>query len=194
MKTHTLRASLLVFIAVLLMPVAHAQVPGPAKGAAPWPPAPDAPAPVPGRIGPGWGPGVAGPGAMPPGMMAPPMAPMHHGMGRMGPMGPGARAEHLADLLGLNDEQHAQVERIMEDTRRANWGLIGQLMSERFALRSLLRADKLQPDAVVEQTKRIDDMSRQLLKARLEARNKIVAVLNPEQQQMFRAMPIGGMR
>lgn len=187
MRIHTLAACLLVVLAGFVFPAAHAQAPGPAKGAASWPPAPDAPAPMPGRMGPGF----AGPGFMPPGMMAPPMGPMHPGMGRMGP---GKMSEHLADLLGLNDEQHAQVERIMEDTRRANWTLIGQLMSERFALRNLMRMDKLQPDAIVEQKKRIDDMSRQLLKARLEARNRIVAILNPEQQQVFRSLPIRGMR
>jgi Spy/CpxP family protein refolding chaperone len=95
--------------------------------------------------------------------------------------------------LNLSEEQRAQIERLREETRRANWNVMGQLMSERFAMRQLMRAEKVDPAAVVAQQGKIDELSRQLLKARLETRNRIQAMLTPEQQRIFRTLPMRGM-
>jgi len=140
-------------------------------------PAGPAPAQPPGM------PGMMGPGMMGPGMM-------HHEM--MGPgmmrSGPGFGRSALR-ALNLSDEQRDRIARIMEETRRASWNVLGQLMSERFTLRELYRAGKVNVDAVIEQQRKVDDLNRQLLKARLEARGRIHAMLSPEQQKIFRSFP-----
>lgn len=149
--------------------------------------------------GPAAGPG---PGMMGPGMGGdrPGMGMMHHemmhhgpgsgpGMMEQGARGPGMMARGRAlSALNLNDDQRARIARIMEDARRGNWNVLGQLMSERFTLRELYRADKLNVDAVLEQQRKVDELRRQLLKGRLEAHGRIEATLTPEQQKVFRSM------
>ena len=138
--------------------------------------------------GPGMGPGMmggygSGPGygpGMGPGMMG------HDAKGR----GPGAmrgRWEHMAHALGLSEDQRAQVRRIMEDTRRKNWDVLGQIQSERFKLREMVRGDKVDPNAAVEQKSKVDDLKRQVMRSRLEARNQVLALLTPEQREKARA-------
>ena len=118
-----------------------------------------------------------------------------YGAPRFGPrerMGDGRNAgrmlRRMARVLGLSEDQRTKVRRIMEDTRRKNWDVIGQLRSERFNLREMMRADKVDPDAAVEQKRKVDDLRRQLMRARLEARNQVLALLTPEQQEKARAM------
>ena len=124
----------------------------------------------------------SGPGTMGQGMMG-------QGMMGQGMMGRGMRARGNAlSALNLSDDQRTRIARIMEDTRRGNWNVLGQLMSERFALRELYRADKLNIDAVLEQQRKLDEFTRQLLKARLEAHSRIEVTLTQEQQKIFRSL------
>ena len=136
--------------------------------------------------GPGYGPGMGT------GMMG------GHGGGpgeRMGPgmmQGRGAgmmrgREERMARALGLSEDQRAKVGRIMEDTRRKNWDVLGQIQGERFKLREMLRGDKVDPNAAVEQKRKIDDLKRQVMGARLEARNQVLALLTSEQREKARS-------
>lgn len=109
-----------------------------------------------------------------------------HGHG----MGPGmmrGRWERMAHALGLSEDQRAKVGRIMEDTRRKNWDVLGQVQSERFKLREMVRGDKVDPNAAVEQKRKVDDLKRQVMHARLEARNQVLALLTPEQREKARA-------
>jgi protein CpxP len=124
--------------------------------------------------GPGSGP-ASGSG-MGPGMM--------HGGGAGAMRGHGQR---MARALGLTDDQRAKVRQIMEDTRRKNWDALGQIRSERFKLTEMLRGDKVDPNAAVEQKSKIDVLKRQVMRARLEARNQVLALLTPEQREKARA-------
>ncbi|OGA14527.1 MAG: hypothetical protein A3H32_08000 [Betaproteobacteria bacterium RIFCSPLOWO2_02_FULL_63_19] len=164
--------------------------------------------------GPGYSQGQGGPGDGPgPGMMGAYGGPgfgRHHDMGprmrgghgpgpgygaqRFGPgermgggRGAGRMLGRMARALGLSEDQRAKVRRIMEDTRRKNWDVIGQIRSERFNLREMMRADKVDPDAAVEQKRKIDDLRRQIMRARLDARNQVLALLTPEQREKARA-------
>ena len=166
--------------------LASALIAGAALAQNPAGPAPaQAPQGMPGMMGPG----MMGPGTtMGPGMMGP--GTMHHEMMGSGMMrsGPGFGRNALR-ALNLSDEQRDRIARIMEETRRASWNVLGELMSERFALRDLYRADKMNIDAVLEQQRKVDDLNRQLLKTRLEAHGRIQAMLSPEQQKIFRSFP-----
>lgn len=123
--------------------------------------------------GPGYGPGMTG-GGMGPGMMGPGM------MGGYGYGGPLA-------ALTLADEQREKILAIQEENRRKNWDTMGKLREEMFRLRGLYFADQLDPQVYAEQQKKVDDLRREMIVSRLQARNQIEQVLNPEQRRQFRA-------
>lgn len=143
------------------------------------------------RDGPGYGPGMGH------GMMGGHGGPGYgsgHGMGpgMMGGHGGGpgmmrGHWERMARALGLSEDQRANVRRIMEDTRRKNWDVRGQIQSERFKLREMVRGDQVDPNAAVEQKRKIDDLRRQVMRSRLEARNQVLALLTPEQREKARS-------
>jgi Spy/CpxP family protein refolding chaperone len=138
---------------------------------------------------PGYGPGYGGQGYRPgQGMMGQRMAPGmegHHGSGRGAGMMQGIGQRLRA--LGLSEDQRTKVARIMEDTRRKNWDVLGQIQSERFKLREMVRGDKVDPNAAVEQKRKVDDLKRQVMRSRLEARNQVLALLTPEQREKARS-------
>ena len=144
--------------------------------------------------GPGYGPGT-GHGMMG-GHGSGPGHDLGHDLGHeMGPgrmHSPGAdrmpgRGERMARLPGLSEDQRAKVRQIMEDTRRRNWNALGQIRTERFKLREMVRGDKVDPGAAVEQKRKLDGLKRQVMQARLEARNQVLALLTPEQRENARS-------
>lgn len=150
---------------------------------------------APGMMGAYGGPGVGHHHDMGPGMRGGYGPGPGYGAQRFGPgerMGDGRGAGRMfgrmARVLGLSEDQRAKARRIMEDTRRKNWDVIGQIRSERFNLREMMRADRVDPDAAVEQKRKIDDLRRQIMRARLEARNQVLALLTPEQREKARAL------
>ena len=130
--------------------------------------------------GPGYGPGYGrgmmgyGPGYGPGG---------GYGPGMMGG-GPGAGGALAA--LNLTDEQREKVFAIQEEHRKKNWAVMGEVRSEQFKLRNMYRGEKLDPDKISEQQKKVDELRRQMLKSRAEAHNQIAAVLTPEQRKQLR--------
>ena len=127
--------------------------------------------------GPGYGPGY-GPG---PGMMGgygggPGYGPGRGGYGSGGPLA----------LQGLSDEQRSKIAAVQEENRRKNWDTMGQLRSEQFKLRQMYYGDKIDPAAVTEQQKKVDELRRQMTKSRVEAHNQMTAILTPEQRKQFR--------
>ncbi|MFH1604864.1 MAG: Spy/CpxP family protein refolding chaperone [Pseudomonadota bacterium] len=126
--------------------------------------------------GPGYGPGYATGYGM--------MAGAGH---RPGPGMMQSYREARLRALGLKDEQRAKIDRIREETRQKNWNVIGQIRTERFKLREMYRADKINAAGIVDQQRKVDDLRRQVLLARLEARNQVFALLTPEQRQKARA-------
>ena len=130
--------------------------------------------------GPGYGPGPGfGPGQGPgqgygPGMMG--------GYGRGYGPGPGAA------ISGLTDEQRDKIAVIREQNRSKNWGTMGQVQAEQFKLRQMYSAEKLDSAGILKQQEKVDELRRQMLKSRLEARKEIEAVLTPEQRKQMRQM------
>ena len=98
--------------------------------------------------------------------------------------GPGAGAGLAA--LNLTDEQREKVFAIQEEHRKKNWAAMGEMRSEQFKLRSMVRGDKLDADKVVEQQKKVDALRQQMTKSRVETHNQIAAVLTPEQRKQLR--------
>lgn len=123
----------------------------------------------PGMMG-GYGPGMMGGGAYGPGMM-------RGGAGFGGPLA----------LLDLSEEQREKVARIQEENRAKNWTAMGQLRSEQFKLRQMYFSDKIDPNTYADQQRKVDELRRNMLKSRIEARNQIDALLTKEQRQQFRS-------
>lgn len=123
--------------------------------------------------GAGYGPGY-GPG--------PGMGGYGYGPGMKGGYG---RGGGLAGL-DLSSEQHDKIAAIQEENRQKNWNAMGQLRSEQFKLGQMYNADKVDSAAVSEQQKKVDELRRQLLKSRLDARNQVAAILTPEQRKHLR--------
>lgn len=123
--------------------------------------------------GPGYGPGY-GPG----------MGGLGYGPGMMGGYGRGPGGGLIA--LDLSSEQREKIAAIQEENRRKNWDAMGQLRSEQFKLGQMYNADKVDSEAVSEQQKKVDELRRQLLKSRLDARNQVAAILTPEQRKHLR--------
>jgi Spy/CpxP family protein refolding chaperone len=106
----------------------------------------------------------------------------------MGGYGPGW-GRGGAGLAGLNltDEQREKIAKIQEENISKNWSTMGQIRSEAFKLHQLYYSDKVDPNAVAEQQRKVDELRRQMLKTRVEARNQVAGVLTPEQRQQFRS-------
>ena len=167
MKARTLTASLFALgIAASAVSAAFAQ--GPGYG-----------------YGPGYGPGMmggygGGPGYGPgPGMRGGYGGGPGYGRGGYGPGGPLA-------LPGLTDEQRDKILAIQEENRKKNWDRMGQMRAEQFKLRRMYTAEKIDPAAVGEQQKKVDELRRQMIQSRAEAHNQITAILTPEQRKQVR--------
>ena len=91
------------------------------------------------------------------------------------------------DAIPSSKPNAATVGRIQESTRERNWATMGQLRTEEFKLRGLYNVEKPDPDAVAEQQKKVDDLRRQLTKARVQAHNEMQSVLTKEQREQLRA-------
>jgi len=63
---------------------------------------------------------------------------------------------------------------------------MGETRSETFKLRRMLSAENVDPKAVTEQQKKVDELRRQMLQSRLESHKQVEAVLTPEQRKQFR--------
>ena len=55
-------------------------------------------------------------------------------------------------------------------------------------LHQMHMSDQLDAEAYLEQQRKVDELSRALLKSRIEARNQIDAPLMKEQRQLFRSV------
>jgi Spy/CpxP family protein refolding chaperone len=147
-----------------------------------------------GMMGGGMGPGMGmmgggmggfGPGAgmmMAPGMMGGMGAGygMGHGMGMVrGGMGPMA-------MLDLNDAQTAQLAKIHTDSKKRQRTLMRQMWEEQDKLSDLYDAEKRDPATIGKAYGKLADLQRQALEARIDMKNKMAAVLTPEQKAQMR--------
>jgi Spy/CpxP family protein refolding chaperone len=140
--------------------------------------------------GSGWGPsGGYGPGMMGgygPGMMG------GYGPGMMGGYGPGMMGGYGRGFggglaaLNLSDEQQEKIFAIQEENRKKNWDTMSKMRSESFKLRRLYNAENVDSKALMEQQRKVDDLRRQMLGARLDMRKQVESVLTPEQRKQIR--------
>lgn len=130
-------------------------------------------------MGPGMMGGYGGHG-MGPGMMG--------GYGPYG-MGPGMMGGYslgAIERLDLSAEQRRQFGSIKGDLRRKNWALMEKMHDEMDALYDLSSSSG-RPDraAILEANKRMSDLRQQMLENSLEATDKAVALLTPEQREQY---------
>jgi Spy/CpxP family protein refolding chaperone len=146
----------------------------------------------------GMGPGMMGPGMMEgyggygmgPGMMGPGMMGGYGGYG----MGSGMMANASLYALDLSDDQRAKIIGIRRDLRNRMLDL-GVKMTERSAKLIQFYGDET-PDrkAIVSNYKALQDLQNEGLEARLDASEKVEAVLTKVQREQLRASGAGWMR
>lgn len=122
----------------------------------------------PGMMGNGRGPGM-GPGMMGNG----------YGPGMMGTMG-------QLSSLNLSDEQLTQVTQIQDQVRKQHMDLMGRMREEGTRLQNMMATESPDPAAVGKQQMRVADIHRQMLESDIAGRNRIYALLTPEQRQQLR--------
>ena len=131
-------------------------------------------------MGMGYGMGL-GPGMMGGGMgMGPGM-----GMGMMGGgMGP-------YGMLDLSTDQQTKINKIHDETRRKNWATYGKIQDEQAKLRDLYMAEKRDTKAISAAVAGIQALERQVLETRLDAHNRMDALLTDAQREQLRQFRSG---
>ena len=124
-----------------------------------------------GALAQGYGPGMRGGG---------------YGYGMMEGYGRGFGGPLAA--LNLSDEQQEKVFALQEEHRRKNSDAMSRMRSENFKLRRMYNAESVDPKALVEQQRKVDELRRQMLGSRLEMRKQMEAVLTPEQRKQMRQL------
>ncbi|MEE9286864.1 MAG: Spy/CpxP family protein refolding chaperone [Gammaproteobacteria bacterium] len=108
---------------------------------------------------------------------------MHRRSGMMG-MGP-------LGMLDLSDEQRAKVRKIQDDLRKRHWNTMGKIMDEQSELRELFVSEKRDPKAIGAVYGKIFDYKQQMIEEKIEARNRMHAVLTEEQRKQLKQMRRG---
>lgn len=120
----------------------------------------------------GYGPGMMG-GGYGPGMMG-----GGYGYGMMGMTGAGMGLQ----MLDLNDEQAAKVDKIQTETITRQRTLMRQMWDEQEKLGDLYANEKRDPAEIGKVYGKLSDLQRQAMENRLEAENKVEALLTKEQK------------
>ncbi|MBF3439865.1 Spy/CpxP family protein refolding chaperone [Burkholderia pseudomallei] len=131
----------------------------------------------PGMMGGGYGRGMMGGYGMGPGMMR------GDGMGPGMMMGFGG----WPSGLDLTSEQRAKINRIQDDTRKAHWALMGDMMDQQAKLRDLYDAPKRDGAAIDETSRAIGSLRQKMIDASVDTRKKMEAVLTSKQLDKLRA-------
>jgi Spy/CpxP family protein refolding chaperone len=145
----------------------------------------------PGMMGGGMGPGMMG-GGMGPGMMGGGMGPGMMG-GGMGPgmmgggMGPGMGGGYgMLSALNLNDQQRKEVGKILDDHQKRRYELMGKNIDLQSRLRDLYGQEKWDANAIAGVYDQMAKVHTDLIRSRVEARNRIYNVLTPDQRRQYR--------
>jgi Spy/CpxP family protein refolding chaperone len=145
--------------------------------------------PGPGMMGGGYGMGSGGGYGMGPGMMG-----GGYGMGPgggygMGPgmMGGGMMGAYWGSGLDLTDQQRAKINKIQDETRKAHWALMGEMMDQQARLRDLYQAPKRDDAAIDAAYKEFGKLHQSMYDSSVEAHKRMEAVLTKEQQEKLRS-------
>ena len=135
----------------------------------------------------GMGPGMMGGYGMGPGMMG------GYGGYGMGPgmmggygMGHGMMGPYWGSGLDLTQEQQTRVNQIQDETRKAHWTLMGEMMNQQARLRDLNLAPKRDDAAIDAAYKEFGKLHQKMYESSVEAHKRMEAVLTKEQQEKLR--------
>lgn len=137
----------------------------------------------------GMGPGMMGDygGGMGSGMMGaygdgmgPGMMNGYAGPGMSGPFGWG-----WGGGLDLTEAQEASINKIRDETRKAHWALMGEMLDLQARLRDLYAAPKRDTAAIGDTYKAMGKLRQQMYDSSVAAHKRIEAVLTKEQQEKF---------
>lgn len=115
------------------------------------------------------------------------------GMGHMGMMhrGPGTMGIGPLGMLDLSDEQRTTIRKLQNDLRKRHWNTMGQIMDEQSELRELFAGEQHDPKAIGAVYGKIFDYRRQMIEEKIEAMNRMRAILTEEQQKRLKQMRRG---
>jgi len=134
----------------------------------------------------GMGPGMMGGGyggyGMGPGMMG------GYGGYGMGPgmMGGGMMGPYWGSGLDLTPDQQAKINKIQDETRKAHWALMGEMMNQQAKLRDPNLAPKRDNAAIDAAYKEFGKLQQQMYDSAVAAHKRMEAVLTKEQQEKLR--------
>jgi Spy/CpxP family protein refolding chaperone len=135
-------------------------------------------------MGPGYGRGYGSGGGygMGPGMMG------GYGRGYGYGMGPGGCGGYGGGwgALKLSDEQRTKIDKILEDSARQRWELMGKMHEQGWKMRELYASGKADDAALKQAYDTMSAMRKSMFENNLETRKKIDAVLTKEQREQLR--------
>ena len=143
----------------------------------------------------GMGPGMMGGGyGMGPGMMGgyggygmgPGMMGGGYGMGP-GMMGGGMMGPYWGSGLDLTPDQQAKINKIQDETRKAHWALMGEMMDQQARLRDLNQAPKRDETAIAAAYKEFGKIQQKMYDSAVAAHTRMEALLTKEQKEKLRS-------
>jgi Spy/CpxP family protein refolding chaperone len=108
------------------------------------------------------------------------------GMGHMGGGHSGMMGKFKG--LGLSDEQKAKMSDIQYKLHKRHWELMGPMIDQQQALKKARAGDRPDPAAVGAVYGKIFDLKRQMIEARIAAKNSSMDVLTDEQAAKMKEM------
>ncbi len=100
----------------------------------------------------------------------------------------GGRDVDLIRRLELNDDQRQKITAIQDELRRENWRRLGDILEQRARLRDLAYAESEDASQLRSIHERISSLREQMAKARLEARERQMALLTDAQREQLREL------
>lgn len=108
-----------------------------------------------------------------------------YGMGP-GMMGGGMMGPYWGSGLDLTPDQQAKINKIQDETRKAHWALMGEMMNQQAKLRDLNLAPKRDNAAIDAAYKEFGKLQQQMYDSAVAAHKRMEAVLTKEQQEKLR--------
>ena len=91
-------------------------------------------------------------------------------------------------MMDLNADQRARLNKIQNDLRKQQWGLMGRILDERARLTDLYAMDRPDPKKIGQVYAAIFDLRRQMIEARIDAANRGRDLLTKEQLDKLRQL------
>ncbi len=134
--------------------------------------------------------GMMGGGMMGGGMMGGGM--MGGGCGMMGMGGHGMMGMGPMWMLDLTAKQQTQIDKIHSELRKQHWGVKRKMTDQRNKLQELYGAEKRDAKKIGKVYGALFDLKRQMIETKIDAHNRMQAVLTAEQRKQLKEMG-GGM-